>query len=341
MAEWYCSSTRPPPAFPASPIAMAQSPGQSAHSDIVFMTEAEDGAERGAAAKFAYLPVGFGPPPEAPHGLRLDFNLGCRVLVPSGNWHPRPRELKTSSTLGETTIGSSALSSSERTFIRPATRRVHRRTVPRRMGIAARAAGRDPADCRTLSAHLGAELLRAKYSANRNGWRETVAPLRANGCRVVCIDQKPAHGQSVVWTEIPCCAEAQTGDRRLVETLGWLRHAVAFVDLSNGPGWLAQRPVGRWSWSAASRIRVMSLLHRIVLLTMTRVTRAGTNPGRWSDYKHFVRCPEHAATPRQFQRARLITTHQVGAVVQSPAGIPGRRCRRPPDPFALIFQASI
>ena len=240
MAEWYCSSTRPPPAFPASPIAMAQSPGQSAHSDIVFMTEAEDGAERGAAAKSAYLPVGFGPPPEAPRGLRLDFNLGCRVLVPSGNWHPRPRELKTSNTLGETTIGSSTLSSSERTFIRLATRRVHRRTVPRRMGIAARAAGRDPADCRTLSAHLGAELLRAKYSTNRNGWRETVAPLRANGCRVVCIDQKPAHGQSVVWTEIPCCAEAQTGDRRLVETLGWLRHAVAFVDLPNGPRWLAR-----------------------------------------------------------------------------------------------------
>ena len=51
---------------------------------------------------------------------------------------------------------------------------------------------------------------RAKYWNNLNGWRETVAFLKQNGLRVICIDQKPVHGQGFVWTEIPHGAEDQT-----------------------------------------------------------------------------------------------------------------------------------
>src|SRR3954470_14462926 len=80
---------------------------------------------------------------------------------------------------------------------------------------------------------------RAKYWNNPHGWRETVAFLKANGYRVVCIDQKATHGAGIVWTDIPHGVEDQTGDRPLAERARWLRHAAAFVGLSSGLAWLA------------------------------------------------------------------------------------------------------
>ena len=66
-----------------------------------------------------------------------------------------------------------------------------------------------------------------KYWTNPNGWREVVAFLKANGYRVICIDQKPVHGFGLMWTHIPNGAEDETGDRPLVERARWLRHAAA------------------------------------------------------------------------------------------------------------------
>ena len=89
---------------------MAQFQGQPTESDVVSITEPESSVEPVAAAKTAYPPVAPVPTQEAPHGLRFDFNLGCRVLVPPGKWHVRLRDLDTGNTLYETTTGSATIS---------------------------------------------------------------------------------------------------------------------------------------------------------------------------------------------------------------------------------------
>ncbi len=78
-----------------------------------------------------------------------------------------------------------------------------------------------------------------KYCNNPNGWREVVAFLRAQGYRVVCIDQKPVHGSGLIWTAVPHGAEDMAGDRPRAERAHWLRHASLFVGLSSGLAWLA------------------------------------------------------------------------------------------------------
>ena len=78
-----------------------------------------------------------------------------------------------------------------------------------------------------------------KYWHNPEGWRAVVAFLKAQGYRVVCVDQKPAHGHGLMWTHIPHGAEDLTGDRPLAERARWLRHADLFVGLSSGLAWLA------------------------------------------------------------------------------------------------------
>jgi len=79
----------------------------------------------------------------------------------------------------------------------------------------------------------------SKYWNNPLGWRKVVTFLKASGYRVICMDQKPVHGQGMVWTHIPHGTEDETGDRPLTERVRWLRHAVAFIGLSSGLAWLA------------------------------------------------------------------------------------------------------
>ena len=97
---------------------MAQFQVQPANSDIASITEAESSAKSATAVKSAYPPVAPVPTQEAPHGLRFDFNLGCRVLVPPGKWHVPLLDLDTGNTLYETTTGSSTINRSKRYFIR-------------------------------------------------------------------------------------------------------------------------------------------------------------------------------------------------------------------------------
>ena len=93
----------------------------------------------------------------------------------------------------------------------------------------------------------------SKYWNNPNGWREIVAFLKDAGYRVVCIDQKPAHGHGLVWNHIPHGAEDETGDRPLAERARWLRHAEFFVGLSSGLSWLA--------WAAGTPVVMIIRLH--------------------------------------------------------------------------------
>jgi autotransporter strand-loop-strand O-heptosyltransferase len=160
----------------------------------------------------------------------------------------------------------------------------------------------------------------AKYWNNPHGWREVIAFLKARGYRVICIDQKAAHGHGVMWTHIPHGVEDQTGDIPLVERARWLRHASLFVGLSSGLAWLA--------WAAGCPT--------VLISGFTHPANEFTNPYRvinwhtcnscWNDpkftfdHKDFLWCPRHADTPRMFECTRLITSAQVKRVIET---IPG------------------
>ncbi len=404
-------------------------------ADIDSITHVESRGPTGAEPKSAYPPVAPLPTQAGPGGVRFDFNLGCRVQIPPGNWRVRLRDLGTGNILYESNTGGSYVNSSKRYFIRfgvevwedderllnheyDATGRevliqfpvgtlgdlvawfpyavkfqaqhgcrltcamsaliiplfrdaypdivfvTHEEVEPEqfyasyRIGLffddkdniwqpcdfrlvglhrtAGYILGVDPEESRPLVA-LPDETRpiaepyvciavqsssRAKYWNNPSGWRETTAFLKANGYRVICIDQKPLHGQGMVWTEIPHGAEDQTGDLPLVERARWLRHAAAFVGLSSGLAWLA--------WAVECPV--------VMISGFTHPTNEFTTPYRvinyhacnscWNDpahrfdHKDFLWCPRHANTPRQFECTRLITTHQVFSVLRRLPGFP-------------------
>jgi autotransporter strand-loop-strand O-heptosyltransferase len=155
---------------------------------------------------------------------------------------------------------------------------------------------------------------------NPDGWRLVVRFLKGLGYRVICIDQKPVHGQGFVWNHLPHGSEDETGDRPLVERARWLRHAAAFIGLSSGLSWLA--------WAAGTPA--------VMISGFTHPTNEFTTPFRvinwhacnscWNDVRHrfdhadFLWCPRHAGTSRQFECTRLITAEQVIATIRR---IPG------------------
>jgi len=54
----------------------------------------------------------------APRGIRFDFNDGCRLTLPDGQWHVRLRDLDTGNILYETDIGAGRINSSKRYYLR-------------------------------------------------------------------------------------------------------------------------------------------------------------------------------------------------------------------------------
>lgn len=151
----------------------------------------------------------------------------------------------------------------------------------------------------------------AKMWNNPNGWREVIAFLKARGFRVICIDQKPVHGQGIVWNHIPHGAEDETGDRPLAERARWLRHASAFIGLSSGLAWLA--------WAAGCpTVMISGFTHpNNEFDTPYRIINWHTCNSCWNDVRHrfdhkdYLYCPRHKGTDRQMECTRLITGTQV------------------------------
>jgi len=164
----------------------------------------------------------------------------------------------------------------------------------------------------------------AKYWNNPMGWREIVPFLKRAGYRVICIDQKPMHGQGLVWNHIPFGCEDETGDRPLQERVRWLRHAEFFVGLPSGLSWLA--------WAAGARVVMIGgFSHPTTeFATPWRVINYHTCNSCWNDptlrfdHKDFLWCPRHKDTPRQFECTRLITVEQVKRVVKQVPGFGGQ-----------------
>jgi autotransporter strand-loop-strand O-heptosyltransferase len=173
----------------------------------------------------------------------------------------------------------------------------------------------------------------SKYWNNPHGWREVVSFLKANGYRVICIDQKPVHGTGLVWNHIPYGAEDETGDRPLTERARWLRHAAFFVGLSSGLSWLA--------WAAGTPVVMISGFTHPTneFTTKYRVINWHVCNGCWNDpavrfdHKDFLWCPRHAGTSRQFECTRLITAEQViGTIRTIPSFVAQAATEKPIDP---------
>ena len=161
-----------------------------------------------------------------------------------------------------------------------------------------------------------------KYWNNPHGWREIVSFLKASGYRVFCIDQKPVHGEGLVWNHIPNGVEDLTGDRPLLERAAWLRHAQFFVGLSSGLSWLA--------WASGTPVVLISgFTHPInEFETPYRVINYHACNSCFNDVRlpygrsNYMACPRHAGTPRQFECTRLITADHVKAVIRQIPGFP-------------------
>jgi autotransporter strand-loop-strand O-heptosyltransferase len=160
----------------------------------------------------------------------------------------------------------------------------------------------------------------AKMWNNPNGWREVVSYLKGRGYRVICIDQKPVHGQGIFWNHIPYGCEDMTGDRPLSERARWLKHADLFVGLASGLSWLA--------WATGCKVALISgfSLPDTEFTTPYRVINWHTCNGCWNDVRHtfdhndFLWCPRHAGTARQFECTRLITPAHVIAIIERALG---------------------
>jgi autotransporter strand-loop-strand O-heptosyltransferase len=146
---------------------------------------------------------------------------------------------------------------------------------------------------------------------NPMGWREVVAHLKAQGLRVICIDQKPVHGTGLLYSHIPHGAEDETGDRPLTERARWLKHAEVFVGLSSGLAWLANA-------AGVRTVMISGFTHPTnEFPTPYRVINWHTCNSCWNDpavrFKHddFMWCPRHQNTPRHFECTKLITGGQV------------------------------
>lgn len=150
-----------------------------------------------------------------------------------------------------------------------------------------------------------------KYWNNPTGWDEVIKWLKAQGYRVICIDQKTVHGTGIIWNHIPYGVEDQTGNRPLAERARWLKHADFFIGLGSGLSWLA--------WSTGTPVvMIAGFSHPTTEFeTPYRIINWHTCNSCWNDPKErfdhhdFLWCPRHANTPRQFECTRLITAQQV------------------------------
>ena len=71
-----------------------------------------------ASGRPAYPPPAEQPTQLGPRGIRFDFNLGCRVILPEGNWRICLRDLDTGNILFESQNTGAFVNSAKRYFVR-------------------------------------------------------------------------------------------------------------------------------------------------------------------------------------------------------------------------------
>ena len=104
-----------PPSTPAAepPSSSASAEPQPSSASASASAPATSGAPRSAYPAPAEIPT-----QEGPRGIRFDFNLGARVVVPQGNWRVRLSDLDSGNILFETETKGAFINSAKRWFVR-------------------------------------------------------------------------------------------------------------------------------------------------------------------------------------------------------------------------------
>ena len=101
---------------------MDAQPTQQGNSSADPAAAGAGAASAAATSGQAQRPAFPGPAPvptqEGPNGIRYDFNLGARVVVPEGSWRVQLRDLDTGNILFDTTCSGSFINSSKRYYVR-------------------------------------------------------------------------------------------------------------------------------------------------------------------------------------------------------------------------------
>ena len=102
---------------PVSVVASSSAPPGSA---ITSATTTQDVQSAAPVEKPPYPPPAAVATQEGPHGIRYDFNNGCRVTIPEGEkaWRVRLSDLDTGNILFETTMKGGAINSAKRFYVR-------------------------------------------------------------------------------------------------------------------------------------------------------------------------------------------------------------------------------
>ena len=140
------------------------------------------------------------------------------------------------------------------------------------------------------------------------GWDTVVAALKADGCRVLCIDRDrvmEAHGYRVA---MPEGAEDYTGARPLQERIDLLAGAACFIGGSSGLAWFAH--------AAGCPVVMISgfTLPQTEFHTPYRVWNPAVCHGCCNDPRvdwHKTLCPYHGGTKRELECSKCITPRQV------------------------------
>jgi autotransporter strand-loop-strand O-heptosyltransferase len=95
-------------------------PMQQAETSALSQTSAPTSGSSASApsGRPAFPGPAAAPTQEGPKGIRYDFNLGARVVVPEGSWRVQLRDLDTGNILFDTRCSASFINSSKRFFVR-------------------------------------------------------------------------------------------------------------------------------------------------------------------------------------------------------------------------------
>lgn len=91
--------------------------GESASASTSTSASAVHLVSAGAPSKPPFPPPARVPTQEALQGVRFDFNDGCRVVLPQGEWHVVLRDYETDNVLFETDIGEGVVASAKKYFV--------------------------------------------------------------------------------------------------------------------------------------------------------------------------------------------------------------------------------
>jgi hypothetical protein len=289
----------------APPVARATAPPMEAYAAAATET------------KRAYPAAAPTPTQRGAHGIRFDFNDGCRLVLPEGRWHVRLSDRDTGNILYETDIGAGHINSTKRYYLRCL--------------IEVWAAGQ-AGEVAFRHEYLAGDqevLVQFPIGTLRDtlGWFPYAVKFQEqHGCRLSC---------AMAERLIPLFRDVYPQIRFLTheEVEPETYYATYNLGLFFDDGARVHQPCD---------FRLVGL-HRtagyILGVDPTEVAPQIALPDERVrfDHKDFLWCPRHANTPRQFECTRLITAEAIKTVIRR---IPGFAKQVLPAPVLVHARAA-